>query len=275
MDRVYLSYNHFENVLDGASLEGPSRAISMDQYTVGLEKTFRDGLWSCELRMPFSGAYRYDAPDVGAGTGHFGNLSVTVKRVLLTTDTCVTAAGLGISTPTGSDAKGHVNRTPYVLRNDTVSLAPWVGFLSDRFDPLFVQGFLQVDVPLNGDRVVLGGEALGKYNQQNLMYVDLETGYWLFRNRNRGLFTAMAAILEFHYTTTLNDTDLVAGSSLQGGSLSVVNIYNRCDVVNMTFGLHTEITELTHLSVGGVVPLGTGPDRFFDGEIQIFLNRYY
>lgn len=274
MDRVYCSYNHFQNALQGSSFEAPPRDISLDQYTMGLEKTFRDGLWSCDLRMPFSGAYRYNAPDVGAGTGHFGNLAVTLKRRLYTTDTCLMAAGLGVSIPTGSDGTGHVNRVPYVLHNDTVALLPWVGFLSDRFDPLFVQGFLQVDVPLNGDRVRLGDEILGKYNEQTLMYLDLEMGYWLFRNRNGGLLTAMAAMLEFHYTTTLQNTDLVAGS-VGGGSLSVVNVANRVDVVNMTVGLHTEITELTHLSVGAVFPLDIYPDRFFDSEIQVFLNRYY
>ena len=241
---------------------------------MGLEKTFRDGLWSCDLRMPFSGAYGYYAPDLGASTGHFGNLAVNLKRRLYTTDTGLLAAGLGISTPTGSDGKGHVNGTPYVLHNDTVALLPWVGFLSNRCDPFFLQGFLQVDVPLNGDRVRLGNEVLGKYNEQTLIYLDLETGYWLFRNRNGGLLTAMAAVLEFHYTTTLQDTDLVVGSA-SGASLSVVNIHNRVDVVNMTIGLHTEITELTHLGVGAVVPLDTYPDRFFDAEVQIFLNRYY
>ena len=274
MDRVYFSYNHFQNALEGASFLGTPRAMSIDQYTMGLEKTFRDGLWSCDLRMPFSGAYGYYAPDLGASTGHFGNLAVTLKRRLYTTDTCLLAAGLGISTPTGSDGKGHVNGTPFVLHNDAVNLLPWVGFLSNRFDPLFLQGFLQVDVPLSGDRVALGNQILGKYNEQTLMYLDLEMGYWLYRNRTGGLFTAMAAVLEFHYTTTLQNTDLVAGSS-GASSLSVVNVHNRMDVVNMTIGLHTEITELTHLGIGGVIPLDTKPNRFFDGEVQIFLNRNY
>lgn len=272
-DRVYFNYNHFQNALQESSFRGPTRDISLDQYTIGFEKTFRDGLWSVEVRMPFTGGYRYYAPDQGAGTGSFGNLALDLKRRLFVTDSCLVAAGLGISTPTGSDALGYVNGSPFVVHNDAVNLAPWVGFLSDRFDPLFLQGFLQVDVPLNGDRVLLSNQLLGRYNEQTLMYLDLEMGYWLFRDRP-GLITAMAAVLEFHYTTTLQNTDLVAGS-VGASSLTVVNVANRVDVVNMTIGLETHIGPLTRLGIGGVVPLDIYPDRLFDGEVQIFLNRYF
>ena len=55
----------------------------------------------------------------------------------------------------------------------------------------------------------------------------------------------------------------------------VTDINNRYDVVNMTVGLHAQLGELTHLEVGAVLPLDDAPDRFFDTEFQIFLNRLY
>ena len=77
-DRVFFLYNHFH---DAASIEdvptvGPAvqRSIALDRYTIGFEKTFRDGLWSLELRMPFGCGYDYESADFASGVGQLGDL---------------------------------------------------------------------------------------------------------------------------------------------------------------------------------------------------------
>lgn len=273
-DRVFFNYNHFQNALDSFDFNAGSRSASIDQYTLGLEKTFLDGQWSCELRLPLTGAYRAETQGFSVSTSHYGNLALILKRLLYTTDTCAVGAGLGIDLPTGSDVQGHIADTPFAIDNDAVNLLPYIGFLAEPTDRVFFHGFLQVDVPLNGDRVVLGTTQLGKLNEQTLMYLDASMGYWLFRNPNSSCITGVAGVVEFHYTTTLQDADIVSGTD-GVYFLGAGNVWNRLDIVNMTLGVHTQIGELSSLGVGAVLPLDDRPDRQFDAEVQILFNRKF
>jgi len=76
-----------------------------------------------------------------------------------------------------------------------VHLAPYVGFQWSPGDPtwgwsdgLFVTGFAQIDVAANGNNLLaqqLNGttiNSLGKLSDQNLGYLDISAGYWLYRN---------------------------------------------------------------------------------------------
>ncbi len=280
-DRVFFAYNHFQNAIQGSQFDvgtqtQVARDFSIDQYTVGIEKTFFDKRWSLEMRMPFTGAYQANGQGFTASTSHYGDLALVLKRALYTSDTCLIAAGMGIDLPTGSDARGWVNDTPYSIRNEATNLLPFVGFLSQPNDSLFFHGFMQVDVPLYGDPVDLGDTRLGRLNDQTLMYLDFAMGYWLYRNRHSAIITGMAGVLEFHYTTTLQDADLVQGSDPGTFTyLSAGNTYNRVDVVNMTMGVHAQVCQLTTIGVGGVVPLDDRPDRQFDAEVQFFWNQRY
>jgi hypothetical protein len=72
----------------------------------------------------------------------------------------------------------------------------------------------------------------------------------------------------------MNDSDEVLVSSLGGiGSLS--NPLNRIDLLNLTSGLHFQISDLSNLRVGAVVPLRAQPERVFDSEIQVSFNRMF
>jgi hypothetical protein len=66
-NRVFFLYNHFQDAdsVDNTPAGGPAvhRSIPIDRYTIGFEKTFCDGLWSYELRMPFSGGFGYQSTD--------------------------------------------------------------------------------------------------------------------------------------------------------------------------------------------------------------------
>ena len=269
MDRVFFMYNHYANALEATA--SPTRPYSIDQYTVGIEKTFLDGRWSAEVRMPFNSPYRFTTDDFRVGTAKVGNLGVTLKRLLWVRETSAVAAGLGIDLPTGSDATGYAGLSSYTLHNDSAHLLPFIGFLRAPNDVVFYQGFLQLDVATNGNRVVFGDTELGELTQQNLLYVDFSVGRWLARNAQARHFKGLAALVEYHYTTTLQDADIVTGF-VGPDFLAVGNTFNRIDVSNVTVGLHAEIGRTT-IRVGGVFPLRDAPDRDFDAEFQIYVNR--
>lgn len=271
MDRVYVIYNHFADALEAAA--SPTRVFPVDRYVVGAEKTFLDGRWSAEVRMPFASNLRFTVADFDVGNQDVGNLAVSLKRVLFQSDTSVVAAGLVIDTPTGSDVTGRISSRRFALSNDSLHLLPYVGFLRAPDDVLFYQGFLQVDVATNGNRVELAGADLGRLTDQNLLFLDLSLGRWLCRSPSAPRAKGLAAIVEVHYTTTLQDTDVVNGAAGQA-VLELSNPLNRIDVVNLTAGLHAEIG-MTTVRVAGVFPLRDAEDRLFDSELQVSVNRRF
>jgi hypothetical protein len=117
----------------------------------------------------------------------------------------------------------------------------------------------------------------GPFTEQNLLHVDLSAGRWLYRDDYARYGTGLAALFELHYTTTIQDADAVPfvtpGSIAAGGTIT--NAFNRIDVLNLTAGLHFQLTDLSNLRVAAVVPLRTDPDRQFDSEIQVSFNRYF
>jgi hypothetical protein len=134
-----------------------------------------------------------------------------------------------------------------------------------------------LDIPASGNSVdlsALGPGTLGVFSEQMLLYLDLSFGCWLCRNACAAYLTGLASVVELHYTTTLQDTDLVAGT-VAGRPIQFRNSANRMDALQLTVGLHGEIANRTLLRVGGVVPLGDGDDRFFDAEIQAQLERRF
>ncbi len=303
VDRVYFNYNHYHNALQfrargvnptplpGAPFAA-DRDLSLDRYTFGLEKTFACGLWSVELRMPLSGGYDLD---FGSGDpngvinlegGHVGNLSIIPKLLLYEDDRTAVAVGVGIETPTGSDAEARVAFTTYRLENEAVHLHPYLGILTHPTDCFFVNAFAQVDVAANGNPVEFAGVGIppgagtfGVYDEQTLLHLDLSLGHWLVRDPCAPLVTGVAWLAEWHYTTALEDTDVVAGARATafppGATLDLRNRVNRFDVVNFTTGVHVEVVHDTTLRVGGAFPLGGGVDRFFDAEVIAQLSRRF
>ncbi|MCH7988792.1 MAG: hypothetical protein IID46_06515, partial [Planctomycetes bacterium] len=84
--------------------------------------------------------------------------------------------------------------------------------------------------------------------------------------------TGLAAVLELHYTTALQDTDSVSAGD---GSLVLSNTINRFDVVNLTVGMHAQINRMTDVRIGGVIPLRNSQNRFFDSELMVSVVRRY
>ncbi|MGA2062552.1 MAG: hypothetical protein ABSG67_18885 [Thermoguttaceae bacterium] len=293
-DRVFFLYNHFEDALQmGTSTLFPvtrtERSFSVDRYTFGLEKSL-NCCWSIELRMPLAGQTEFQTPDFGISGGSTGNLAVIVKREIYESDDTTVAVGLGIDTPTGSNVEGYASiispKTNYfTVHNDAVHLLPFIGFVSAPNHRFFYQGFAQVDIPTNGNRIdyinafgttIVNSGTYGILNEQNLMYLDLSGGCWLYRNPCACGLTGLAALLEFHYTTTLQNTDVVEQTAYPPPFLiTFENFANRVDIVNLTVGLHAEFANRTLCRVGGVFPLCSGDNRSFNSEVQVQVERRF
>ncbi len=295
MDRIYFSYNRFQNALaaqNDTTLPLPGNGLPtgivqrmpVDRYMIGIEKTFLDELWSVNVRMPFSNGPYFDDKSSGFGIfgGEVGNLNVSLKRLVFKSHDAAAAIGLGIDIPTGSDVDGVAQGETFSVHNDAVYLQPFVAILGTPSSRLFYNGFLQLDIGANGNRIDVGNVEVGVLQEQNLMLLDLSGGYWLVRNPHADWFTGLAGILEFHYATTLQDTDRVeVGDVFNPPPIGTLvnflfsNRQNRMDIPNLTLGLHMEMARKTTLRVGGAFPLRDRPNRLFDAEVIVQLNRYF
>jgi hypothetical protein len=294
VDRVFFNYNHFHNLFEASERPlfppgAPPATLSqpLDRYTLGVEKTFLGGLYSVELRMPFNGTYDYDLQSVGIDGGNVGNLAVVLKSLLYMDDSLAVGAGLAIGTPTGSDTLARIGLGQLRIRNDAVHLLPYIGFTFAPGDPawgwsdgLFLTGFAQFDIATNGNRVEagpLGGPVdvpAGTFTEQNLLFLDIAAGYWLYRNPDAYRLTGLAAVGELHYTTSLQESDTV----VVGADPSAVILRSPASdfgILNFTAGVQALLFDASSLRVAFAFPLGGENQRFFDSELQVQFNRRF
>ncbi len=286
-NRFIFQYQHFNNALDAhvtdASGPLPVQRLDLDQVTVGFEKILdARRCWSLEMRLPV-----YSTPNAVYPQGFStqnpstGNLVLIGKRVLSCRPNRVISGGLGVSLPTGEDARFIVVDQLFEARNQAVHFAP---FLATQWTPgncWFVHGFMQVDVPTIGNEVFYrtlspGGAnaVLGELTDQTLFAADLSVGYWWYRNPQPCGITGVSTQLEFHYVSTVNDADLVSGATALN-TFSFETNSTRFDLLNVTAGLDIEINRCVNFRVAGVLPLRAEPHRFFDSELQCSLNYRY
>ena len=100
MDRVFFQYNGFANALPSH----PGGQTSLHMYSLGFEKTFFDGLWSIDLRMPFNSGLAFNSNSLSSDSGNVGNLSMFLKGLLYKDESLAISSGFGIGLPTGSDS---------------------------------------------------------------------------------------------------------------------------------------------------------------------------
>ncbi len=276
-DRIFFNYNHFQNAINSVS-----ETSNIDRYTLGLEKTFFDGICSIDIRLPLSANNDFvDSMTAFRRNGtELGNVSAALKVLLTTSDDCALAAGLVVDTPTGSATTIRmVNFDTVKLNNDAVHLAPFIGFLFLQGGGLTHQGFLQVDVATNANSLMYGEDPTAFLNpavvhadfqEQTLLYFDYSLAKDLYTSRDT--VRRVSGLVEFHYTTTLEDTDVVQIDTPNGTDVSFTSQGNRIDVLNLTAGIDTQLDNGANLRVGTVVPITDGDDRFFDIEFLAQVN---
>ena len=285
VNRVFFVYNHFHNALDvrrSTTRGGPTtgfRSESADRYTFGFERTIAQGLWSVELRMPFTNNYSVAEADFTLDGGNIGNLAIIVKRLIYSDDCSSLVVGLGIDTPTGSSAVGFLPgpAVEFTLGNNSLHLLPYFGFMVHPTERFFYHGFAQIDVAV-GDNDIDVREInsntpdTGRIRDQTLLYMDASMGVWLYRCDGGSGLTGLAAVGELHYTTSLDDADTFSTPNF---GIDFGNPDNRMDVINVSAGLHAEFSNKTRLRVAGVFPLDEGNNRLFDAEVVIAVIKQF
>lgn len=176
------------------------------------------------------------------------------------------------------------------LSNDTVNCTPFLASVFRPSSSTYCLTFLQLDVPLNPSRIDASGDTFvnnqpvstfnlqGRIDQQVLIRANLAAGKWLWQNDRNRIVNSFGFQGELHYTSSLNDAD-VAGSpapNLTNGTELVRygNFANRIDLLDTLVGVQTIIRQ-TAITNGFVVPLRSGPDRQYDFEYSLSMNRRF
>lgn len=297
-DRVYFMYQHFHNAIRGEDYTyGAANSIPVDasvnRYVLGMERTFLSGCLSVDIRIPLQDPLEYGVSPwptdylftSRTDSGSIGNISIAVKGLLYESCCSAISAGLVIDLPTGPSVYGDLYFQPYKLQNESVHLAPFVGAVYRPDDNWFFQSFVQADVDANGSPVqvqLLDGWLIpvasapieiGVLQSQTVMYMDMSVGRWLLRGPDSRLLAGIAGLVELHYTTTLQDADLVTLDYDRFSPLEVGNRYNRVDVMNLSAGFHVQFRNGLDMRVAAVSPLRSSEsDRSFDFEFGAQVN---
>ena len=164
------------------------------------------------------------------------------------------------------------NGMPVVhVQHQSVHLLPYLAMLLSHDSNWYWQAFLQLDVPLNGDRVKMDATGTnptpaGVWQDPTVMFAEFGVGRWLFGNPQDNRRPAIAATAELHYATTLQDADYVTAEEI-----SIVSLQNRYDVLNLTIGANIALNSRISIRPAFVIPLH---DDQFDYEAMVQANIF-
>jgi hypothetical protein len=136
----------------------------------------------------------------------------------------------------------------------------------------FWQGFVQLDVDANGNRARgdVGGQHLSQFgvlHDATLLFVDAGVGYTLYERDCPHGMLRISPTAEIHYSTTLQDTDAVAGNGFVVRSAT-----RRFDVLNLTFGTAVVLNERLAIRPALAFPLRDEDDKQFDLEAMLQID---
>lgn len=278
VDRAIFEYQYFKHAYTADAsrfIVGPDvRRQALQQFTVGMEKTFLHGRCSVDVRIPFANQFTLNTPNFGVEGGTLGNINCKFKMALLIEDNFALSIGTGIDIPTGDGVLIQGNGVPFEIQNTSTFLAPFVAY-EERLNDYFVNAFLSADIPLSGNDVRFGfplQPTLGKINDQTLFICNLGAGRWLYRN-DQSRVRGWAVASELNYTSTTQNSDIfVRTTFLQ--QFTIRNDANRVDALNLTLGTQFNIAK-TELRLAFVQPLRNGDDRAFTNELSFQANRHF
>ncbi|MGO8745893.1 MAG: hypothetical protein ACLQNE_07870 [Thermoguttaceae bacterium] len=260
-DRVFFDYNHYQDALNFTPTPGTPTALNLDTYEFGLEKTFFDGMCSLEFRIPFASGLSADQTDLAASpvTGtEFGDIPIVFKTLIFQGEQNTFSAGLATVLPTARDVT--VTDPEIKIKNQTIHLQPFIGWLWQPSDRMFFQAFVAVDFGTRGDDVFSGATFAGTLNDQPLLFLDSKVGYWLYQDPEARWVKGIAPTVELHYTSTLQNANSV-------GTLITPAFLNQ-NILDMTAGLQFRLGKSSDFTVAGAIPLSTSPaDKLFDAEV--------
>lgn len=273
-DRLFLDYNFFHNA------RITSVGIPVNRWSPGFEKTFLGGNASIEMRAPMAVTLssRVETAGDDLAAFEFGDIAFAAKALLFQSDHFAWSVGAGLSLPTADDFKLLVDGEIAVrIKNQSVHFLPYTAMLVRPTQNTFIQSFAQLDFDTNGNRVSLdeqsfqgfGGTGLvdyGRLRSQTLLRWNTSVGAFLMKRPGKKI-QRLAGVVESHYTATLNRSDRVGTENLAVGDPN-----RTLNVLNLTAGLHAYAGKSV-ITLGYGTPVTT--DRVFDGELRLFVNRYF
>lgn len=264
-NRVYFDYGMYSDV------QFSGRGSTVNRFVPGIERAFADGLFSVEVRLPFSAA---DSNSLVPGNNaiiadnevNFGNITTFAKVLLHRSDSLGISGGLALTLPTASDTElvGLAR-----IDNHAAHLGPFLGCAYAPNNRWFAQAFMQADFATTGNNVQFdtngaGLVTAGKLNDASYLFSDIGIGYWLAPHGEYQRPTALLA--ELHHSTNISDNDEVRAGMFQVGDAN-----NSTDVLNMTAGVSTQLTERTTAAAAYVAPLNN-IDESVGGGLQVRLE---
>jgi hypothetical protein len=268
----------------------------------------------------FADAQATPEDSLGSTRTEFGNLTLIFKWLYYQRTGVWLSAGVAAGIPTGPNSQVRVTDfvgpapreidtlrfREFTIDNNTWSLSPFLAGLITPTDRLFAQGFVQYDAPLNTSAVTyseffrlarnadpqpgtpdlrLPFTVHHRLREQQLLHLDGGVGCWVLRRPQARCLTGLATLLELHYTTTLDDADIVRlprdGTELSSNpgtpapGPEVGNLRNRVDLLDLTAGMSFEFAQRARLATGVSVPLHGGDNRTYDWEVHMQLNYYF
>jgi len=280
-DRVFFFYNYFDNAI---LVQAPSpHALDVNRYTPGFEKTFWDRQASIELRIPFANTQASDVILIGGKDEdvEFGDLELTLKFLLWKGDYFAAAAGLGFNAPTARDVRVFAENSPtpvFTIANDAFHLLALFRCALHAERTHLCPDVRRIRHRHDGQRNQAPGRAgdVGTLHDQNLLQVDVQAGIWLWREPHARYITGLAPTVEYHYTTTINNANLIT-VPVAADAFVLGNTANRIDIHNLTLGVEMLLGTTSTLNIAAVVPLDkpTSDNRQFDSEYFIQFNRFF
>ncbi len=275
-DRLIFTYDSFGDVPFTAA------GVGVNRYQFGVEKTFRDGLWSAEFRLPFAGTlastYTQGAELKDA---ELGNLRFAFKRLWVQNQFMYLSTGVAVTLPTADDQTVNSidGQLLYSFKNESVQVEPFVGILFTPTARVFAQTWASVNFDTSGGELrwnpdVFGGSGSARIWDLPIVCVDGQLGYWLVQ-RQTGTLRGFAPFVELHYNQTIAQDRLIdeVGNRTAREGLTVTAIGST--ELNMTAGFLTQIGDNLNLSVGASVPLLNRPNRTYDWQVGVRLAYFF
>ena len=151
--RFILNYD-----LYGGTVLAPG-GYDVHRFAIGGEYAFFDGMMSAELRMPFASTLDPISTLGGLSTRstEWGNLNLTLKALVLSTDAIDVAAGVGVAFPTAADAvvRNFDGSELLRVRNQSYMVTPYIAAGVIPADGWFAQGWAQISYDVTGSEVLV------------------------------------------------------------------------------------------------------------------------
>ena len=273
-DRAFFNYSFFNDFTGGLG--------DISRFVAGMERVIVEDLFSMEVRLPVAATYgsRQSLNQAEARDMEIGNVAFIGKASLYRGDDFMWVGGLGVSIPTADDTEITMDGFDLIgIENKTVQIQPFTSVLQ-RWGDWTAQAYMQLDLAANGDPVFVNTnlndpgagtlEQVGVFTDSNLMHLDFSLHCLLYqRAKSDSGLNAVISNAELHYTTTIQDADLVTGNNFDYTALQ-----NNFDIVNTTLGAHFVFGKKNDIIVtpAMAIPLREGFDEQFDYEALVQVN---